>query len=110
MRFKKQTTHKVSTKIVHFICLAAALYIFYVWQRGIVSDAAEMLKWIAWVEITNITQYAAKSGYDHKNGIFDNPVAAAAMQAAEMNDLVGGPTQIVEAARQQDEKEIDNGL
>lgn len=84
---KKRTTHKIITNAVHLVSLAAAVYIFAVWQAGAVTDAPQMLQYVAWVEITNLAQYSAKSGYEHKHGIFDNPVAQAAIQGMQTGDL-----------------------
>lgn len=84
---KKRTTHKIITNAVHIACLAAAVYIFAVWPQGAVTDAPQMLQYVAWVEITNLAQYSAKSGYDHKHGVFDNTVVQAAVQGMQMGDL-----------------------
>ena len=97
---KKPTTHKIITGLVHISCFAAAVYIFAVWQRGTVTDAAQMLQYVAWVEITNLAQYSGKSAYDHKHGIFDNPIAQAAVQAMQSNDMTYGPGQITQAVQQ----------
>ena len=98
------TTHKIITNAVHIACLTAAVYIFIVWREGVVSggyttEAPQMLRYIAWVEITNLTQYAAKSGYDHHLGIFDG-AAQAAVQGMDTDDLANGPAQAEQAAKQ----------
>ncbi|MGX8701506.1 hypothetical protein [Caproiciproducens sp.] len=70
------------------------------WQRGTVTDAAQMLQYVAWVEITNLAQYSGKSAYEHGKGIFNNPIITAATQAMQSNDLAYGPGQIAQAAQQ----------
>lgn len=101
-RHRKVTTHKIITNAVHFACLAAAVYIFAVWRRGTVMDAPQMLQYIAWIEITNLTQYSAKSGYEHSKGIFDNSVAEAATQGMQTGDL-SQAAQVEQAATQKTE-------
>jgi hypothetical protein len=102
---KKRTTHKIITNAVHIASLIAAVYILYIWQFGTVSDAPQMLQYVAWVEITNLAQYSTKSAYDHKHGIFDNPVAKAAIQGMQMNDLTQ-VSDVVNAVSQVEQRTI----
>lgn len=105
---KKRTTHKIITNAVHVACLAAAVYIFAIWRDGIVTDAAQMLQYVAWVEIVNLSQYSAKSAYDHHCGIFDGAGTQAATQAMQSNDLGYGPAQVEQAMEQQVEQSADD--
>jgi len=96
---KKPTTHKLITNAVHIVSLIAAAYIFFIWHRGVVDDAAQMLQYVAWVEITNLAQYSVKSGYEHTHGIFDNPITNAVIQASQNGDIASGIQQVGEALK-----------
>lgn len=102
---RKRTTHKLITNAVHLACLAAAVYIFAVWRTGTVTDAPQMLQYVAWVEIVNLSQYAAKSGYDHHCGVFDNPMIQAAVQGMQTGDL-SQAAQVISAAQ---DSQTDSG-
>ena len=103
---KKRTTHKIITNAVHIACLVAAAYIFDTWraEAGIIMDAPQMLQYVAWVEIVNLSQYSAKSAYDHKHGIFDGTGTQAASQAMQSNDLsqAGAVEQAMKAEQSDD--------
>lgn len=106
MKTKRRTTHKIVTNAVHLICGVLASFIFFVWAFGskylgvTVMDAPQMLQYVAWVEIINLAQYSAKSGYEHKHGIFDNPAVQAAVSGIAGGDIAFGAKQVVDAMTQ----------
>ena len=85
--------------------MVASIYVFYKWGQGIVMDAPQMLTPIASVAVVDIAQYAGKSGYDHKHGIFDNNIAQAAISGMSMGDVGSAVTQIAQAVKDQTTQE-----
>ena len=102
---KKPTTHKIITYTVLIACLIAAVYVFVKWGQGVVMDAPQMLTPIATIAVVDIAQYAGKSGYDHKHGVFDNPIANAAITGMSMGDVGSAVTQVAQAVHEQQEQE-----
>ena len=116
MKTKKRTTHKIVTNVTHIACGLISLFILFVWAFGnkyldvTVMDAPQMLQYVAWVEIINLAQYSAKSSFDHKHGIFDNPVVQAAVSGMAGGDIAFGAKQVVDAITQTDgQPPDDNG-
>jgi hypothetical protein len=102
---RKPTTHKIITYGVLILCVAAAVYVFWKWGKGTVMDAPQMLTPIATIAVVDIAQYAGKSGYDHKHGIFDNPITTAAISGMSMGDVGSAITQVAQAVHDQREAE-----
>mgnify|MGYP000868625476 CR=1 FL=1 len=107
---KKPTTHKVITYSVLIACLIAAVYVFIKWGQGVVIDAPQMLTPIATIAVVDIAQYAGKSGYDHKHGVFDNPIANAAITGMSIGDVGSAVTQVAQAVHDQREAEAQEAL
>lgn len=102
---RKPTTHKIITYGVLVLCVVAAVYVFYKWGQGVVMDAPQMLTPIATIAVVDIAQYAGKSGYDHKHGVFDNPITTAAISGMGMGDVGSAVSQVVQAVHDQHEAE-----
>lgn len=102
---KKLSTHKIITYGVLALCVVAAVYVFWKWGQGVVMDAPQMLTPIASIAVVDIAQYAGKSGYDHKHGIFDNNIANAAISGMSMGDVGSAFTQVAQAVHDQREQE-----
>lgn len=102
---RKPTTHKIITYGVLILCVVAAVYVFYKWGQGVVMDAPQMLTPIATIAVVDIAQYAGKSGYDHKHGIFDSPITTAAISGMSMGDVGSAVSQVAQAIHEQHEAE-----
>lgn len=102
---KKITTHKLLTYAIHILCIVAAICLFKLEHEAITNNAyttdiPQLFRYIAWIEITNMSQYAAKSGYDHKLGVFDSAGGKAAIQGMEADDLANGPAEVETAMKE----------
>lgn len=100
--FKTTTTHKCATVFIYIGAVAFIIVALVGWFQG-KENAVGMMNCAAMVIIANSAQYAGKSAYEHKLGIFSNPIVTSTLNGLASNDPTSGVAQVANAIQMQNQ-------